>query len=185
MGLFISFVVVWSAVWVYNDATKNQIGHGGNSAGKWAAATLLIWVIALPYYLFKRNSLIALAKNQPMTYSNRKPVLAGLSVFAILVSYFSFAGTKQQGLPSCDQAEVTQTAKQGITDNISRKLASLKVKPEIKALTNIVEQGYDESAGVRVCRGKLLSSVGTNSLIYTVKWQDKAKGLFFVETQVE
>jgi hypothetical protein len=185
MGLFITFAVVWSAVWVYNDATKNQIGHGGDSAGKWAAATLIIWILAFPYYLFKRNGLIVLAKNQPMTYPNRKPVLAGLSVFAIVVSYMSLTGAKQQGLPGCDDTEVTQIAKQIISDEVGRKLASTKVKLEIKALTNIVDQGYDKSAGIRVCKGSLLSSVGTNSLLYTVKWKDQSKGLFYVETQVQ
>jgi len=78
LGLLVAVVVTVSAVWVYLDATKNGIGKqadGGGffnlSAGGWATATLLLWIVAFPCYFAKREDLIWKAKKSPVVVSGR------------------------------------------------------------------------------------------------------------------
>jgi TPR repeat protein len=66
-------IVALSALFVYHDARTHQIGHtyrnsgfANLSAGAWSACVVLLWIIAFPVYLFKRGSLIAAAKEEPI-----------------------------------------------------------------------------------------------------------------------
>lgn len=78
LGLLIAVVVTISAIWVYRDATKNGIGKQADgrgffnlSAGGWATVTLLLWIVAFPCYLVKREDLIWKAKKCPVVVSGR------------------------------------------------------------------------------------------------------------------
>jgi hypothetical protein len=77
LDIIIVLMVSVSSVWVYMDATKNHIGKtpdGGFfnlSAGLWAVATLLLWIIAFPAYLIKRKNLIQRASEHPVAIRDR------------------------------------------------------------------------------------------------------------------
>ena len=77
-GVIFVAIIASTSVWVYLDATANNIGKipGGKgmfnmSAGAWAIVTLLLWIIGFPAYLIKHGSLIENAKANPVTASAR------------------------------------------------------------------------------------------------------------------
>jgi len=100
MTFLMYLLVIGSAFFVYYDATKNNIGKISGEKGflnmsplGWAIATLLIWIIAFPLYLYKRSTLIVRAKNNPIKVSavQRKIVMGLLSLLflAVLVNGIS------------------------------------------------------------------------------------------------
>jgi len=84
-------VIAVSAVWVYLDATKNEIGKipGSKgvfnmSAGGWGAATLFLWIVGFPAYLVKREKLIAKARTSPVVVKGRMVKAAVLAIAGAL-----------------------------------------------------------------------------------------------------
>jgi hypothetical protein len=103
LGLLVAVVVTVSAVWVYLDATKNGIGKQVDgsgffnlSAGGWATVTLLLWIIAFPCYLVKREDLIWKAKKSPVVVSGRAwkalVLLAVGGYFIVGQAFFALSG---------------------------------------------------------------------------------------------
>lgn len=87
------FIVTLSAIFVYFDATKNKIGKIPDvkgflnmSAGMWSFGVIFLWIIIFPLYLFKRSTLIEIAKENPQTVSMRGAKLAFLSLICITFS---------------------------------------------------------------------------------------------------
>lgn len=92
IDLLMTLVITLSSIWVYFDATSNNIGRVPEvkgftnlSAGAWALTTLFIWIIAFPLYMYKRKSLIETAKESPITVNNFKVKLTVLSTAAALM----------------------------------------------------------------------------------------------------
>ena len=56
------------------------------SAGGWALASIYLWLIAFPAYLFNRGKLIAKAKEKPVEPSKRTLKLAVLVILCILAT---------------------------------------------------------------------------------------------------
>lgn len=87
----ISIIVAISALLVYLDATRHKIGKIPDqeglwnlSAGLWATATLMLWIVALPAYLLKRSSLIAAAETHPQEPANITIPIALLSIIVVI-----------------------------------------------------------------------------------------------------
>lgn len=61
MELIIGLVVIVSTIWMAMDSSKNQITTDGkayafgNGAFVWVIAAVLLWILAFPYYLYKRG----------------------------------------------------------------------------------------------------------------------------------
>jgi hypothetical protein len=75
-------VVTVSALFVYYDASKNNIGSipgetgfTNADAGMWATSTLLLWIIAFPIYLLNRSQLIEKANANPKEPSKGRSVI--------------------------------------------------------------------------------------------------------------
>lgn len=88
MLTLVKLIIVGSAAWVYQDATKNKIGRitersgwDNQSAGVWALASLWLFFLGLPAYLMKRNELIGRAQEHPVEASQ---VPVKLGIFAVL-----------------------------------------------------------------------------------------------------
>ncbi|WP_139835237.1 hypothetical protein [Aeromonas hydrophila] len=99
MTLLIGFVVLACAVWVLFDSHKK----GARNPAGWAVFVAVIWIIALPYYLYKRNKLEPAA--QEPAPSNR---WIGLAVVVVLVGGMTFNTMRQEALPACDAPEVVE-----------------------------------------------------------------------------
>ena len=94
---YMALIIIASAFWVYYDATKHKIGKipgeksfTNMSAGGWAAATWLLWIIGFPLYLIKRKELIEKAKEHPVEVPQTQRVIIlgflGLVFIGVLIS---------------------------------------------------------------------------------------------------
>ncbi|WP_373054441.1 hypothetical protein [Thioalkalivibrio sp.] len=180
-------VIAATAVWVYWDATGHRIGkvpgQGGFfnlSAGAWAVATLILWIVAFPAYLLQRSKLIARAEEYPVLAGGRSGKTAALAGVGGLWTLLSFQGAALATLPACGSAEATATVGNIISDMPGVKEAGI----QFVSVNNAREQGYNPETEIRSCSGTLITTAGEDGVQYFVKWQDKAKGLFYVEAQL-
>jgi len=171
-------LVAASAVWVYLDASLNKIGkiEGDKSflnmsPGDLAGATLLLWVVCFPMYLYRRKSLIKQANESPSNPGGH--IMFGVC-FVIFLGIFAET-TWQSALPSCDSDDALHSAGELIDNN--PVLRSMGVDGNIK---NPAEDSYKD--GRRVCKGFIKSHSGSDiPLTYNVSWHDKSKGIFRVQ----
>ncbi len=91
-------VVAGSGLFVYYDASKRKIGKIPDrkglfnlSAGGWAAATMLLWIVAFPAYLIKRGKLIEEAVAKPQV-SNSRGLKLGLGAGLFIMTFFLSLG---------------------------------------------------------------------------------------------
>jgi hypothetical protein len=177
------FIVSATALFVYLDATSNRIGKvpgaGGlfnMSAGGWAVATLLIWLVAFPAYLIKRRALISQAAKCPIEPRRRMVKAAAIGLAGTAWVALAAIPYLEGSLPRCDSADVVALAEKIVRDALLVKMTGL----EVKRLSFPVEQGYDRAAEARVCRGVLAHSQGEEQIQYSVEWHDQSKGLIWV-----
>jgi hypothetical protein len=154
----VTAVVAVSAVWVYFDATQHRIGkveRGDNSAGAWAAGTMLLWVVVFPLYLVRRGKLIAKAAQRPVDPPARAATLAGLVLVGAGMVYVT---ADAASLPSCDSPSVTNLASSLVAQNIPG--ATLDSYGEVAA---------ESTSQRRVCRARLAASDGEVWRVFTVE----------------
>ena len=111
MDMIIVVLLLFSStapIIVYLDATKNKIG----SPGSWAIFVLVIWIIGIPVYLFKRKGLIAKAKETPVEEERRALTIVALALICILFFCFSFyMSFKDEISAASNTQQSTATAK--------------------------------------------------------------------------
>lgn len=121
------FIVAVSAFFVYWDATNNKIGAVPDkegflniSAGMWSFGTFLFWIITVPVYVFKRHSLIEIAKDNPQTVSMRGVKLAFLGLICA-VSILPLVNTVNLHEPTLDMStsETRNLSMQKMTEGMS------------------------------------------------------------------
>ncbi len=95
-----------SPIIVYLDATKHKIA----AAGTWAIIVLLIWIIGLPVYLFKRKKMIEKAKEAPVTAEKRALKIVALSLVCLLFFFSMFYLSFKDGLLSADNTQQAQSS---------------------------------------------------------------------------
>ncbi|MEG0010380.1 MAG: hypothetical protein RR721_20230 [Aeromonas sp.] len=99
MTLLIGLVVMACAIWVLFDSHKK----GAKNPAGWAVFVAVIWIIALPFYLYKRNKLEP-AEQAPAA-SNR---WIGLAIVVVLVGGTTFNTMSKESLPACEDPEVVK-----------------------------------------------------------------------------
>lgn len=103
--------------------------------------------------------------------------LAMGAIFGAIGLYFALGG---KSLPGCDQSDTKDLVGKIINDlPVARAQNTQYV-----ALKNVVEQGYNKTTELRSCQAILVTTAGENSIQYSVKWQDKTKGLIYVAAQL-
>ena len=183
----ISLVGIASAIWVYWDATSNNVGKidGGKgmfnmSAGAWALVTLFLWIIGFPAYLVKRGDLIELAKENPAKVIGRGGKLAALTLvgaaFMVVSLGVPFGGT----LPGCSSADTTGLVGQIVNGMPVVQLSGAK----FVAVKETRELGYNNAAEIRSCSGTLITTAGEDQIQYSVEWIDKSQGKWAVNAQI-
>jgi hypothetical protein len=180
-------VVAVSALWIYLDATTHQIGkltkeQGGQgflnlSAKGWGWCTLLLWIVGLPAYILKRNTLIERAREYPVNVTNRTAPAVTLAVVGalefVIVASLYFVGT----VPSCDSKEVVTLAQRIIKEGP----LSLVLGDSVQGISMPGEQSYDTAREQRVCRAVVIVDGQEVPVRYTVEWHNKSKGLIWVQ----
>lgn len=101
-----------------------------------------------------------------------------MAVFFGVIALQLFFGGKF--LPSCDRSETTKLVGQIINDLPLVKAANV----QFVSLKNIAEQGHNKEADIRACSATLITTAGEDNLQYSVKWQNKKDGTFYVEAQI-
>jgi hypothetical protein len=84
-------------------------------------------------------------------------------------------------LPDCDSSNTQQLVGQIINDMPLMK----SFGAQFVSIKDIAEQGYNDDAGIRACTSTLVTTVGENSLQYSIKWSEKNKGEFYVEARIQ
>jgi|694.fasta_scaffold140390_3 hypothetical protein len=174
-------IIVWGVVIVTAilggiEAEKLGIGSDGdkNAKGKrkmgpwqWGASIFFLWYIGFPAYLYQRSR-----------YGARNLLLP-----AVVVSLLSLAALflASPTLPAVDAPEVLATAQQAIEESPAGKLTGALVGP-IK-ITDAGEVSYDSGKQKRVARAVLKTKLGSEVIYYTVEWQNRSKGIIWVQIQ--
>lgn len=93
----------------------------------------------------------------------------------------AFGGTAAlSSLPECGSSNATALVGQIIEDMPMAKAAAVKYV----TLKDVEERGFDEHDQIRSCAATLVTTAGEDGVQYSIKWNDKAKGEFYVEARV-
>ncbi|MGY4028259.1 hypothetical protein ACW5WQ_20295 [Aeromonas rivuli] len=156
MTLLIGLVVLACAVWVLFDSYKK----GARNPAGWAVFVAVIWFIALPYYLYKRNKLEP-AEQQPAA-SNR---WIGLVAVVVLVGGFTFNTMNKEALPACDTPEVVEVLSKLLNGMV---IANPAQRPE-----------SEDFGAVRLCNATVAERIQP----YRVSWYSNDKVQFIVHLE--
>jgi len=187
LNALIIAVVALSSVWVYLDASKNKIGKVAAttgffnlSAGGWSVATLFLWVVGFPAYLFKRGALLAKAKQHPVEVKGRMVKAIVLAVIGIVWTLLSISSLVLK-LPQCDSSEANAL--------VGTIIDSMPLAKELNArfvsIKEVIEQGFNSKSQIRSCTATLVTSIGEDALQYSIQWTDRGKGTFYVEARIQ
>jgi hypothetical protein len=104
-------------------------------------------------------------------------------VLVIIVTGFTLSGCDKfsKQLPTCDQDVTIKLTGQIINDLPLAKAAGAT----FVSLKNIKEQGFNKDSEIRACEATLVTTKGEDQLQYSVKWQDKSAGNFWIEAEIQ
>jgi hypothetical protein len=135
LGIIFIVIIACTPIWIYFDATKNKVGKTENdksffniSAGAWATASLLFWIIAFPLYLIKRRHLIEKAKEFPVEVKGRAVKMVLLIIVGCLFGMVFTAGIISDSRTSNQRAETNNKEAAAVSENISFDVSN-KVVP--------------------------------------------------------
>ena len=171
-------ICVWIATAYFAGVDAKQLGMGSDADttpnGKkrsgprsWAWRILLFWIIGFPSYLYMRSR-----------YGARNLFWPGLAVIVALVVVD--AGCYRE-LPAVDDPDVINTMQ-----------SAFREAPEIKrnsdsigsiTISNATEISFDVHRQKRVARADLKSNLGSEVIYYSVEWQNRLIGSWFVRGQ--
>ena len=157
MSLLIGLVVLACAVWVLFDSHKK----GARNPAGWAVFVAVIWFVALPYYLYKRNKLEP-AEQAPEPENRWIGLLIVVVIAAWLIAYNNMNSGK---LPACDSPEVVEV--------LGKLLNGM-------AVTNPAQRPESEEYGmVRLCNATVADRIQP----YRVTWYSNDKVQFIVNLE--
>jgi hypothetical protein len=173
-AITISFsTIIATAILAYVEAKQLGMGTDGDRTpkgkkqsgpGSWALVILLLWIIGFPSYLYTRSR-----------YGARNLLLPAIAVALVFLAAPFLAAPM---LPAVDSPEVVQLAQRAITESPAFKLAGLAI-----TIANPGEISYDRASQKRVARAELRTNLGTEVIYYTVEWQNRNKGIIWVQIQ--
>jgi hypothetical protein len=129
----------------------------------WGFFVLLLWIIGYPAYLYRRSR-----------YGAQNLLLPGLIAATCLIAAASFSGS---ALPQVDSPEVLSVAQQALRESPVLKLLGV----DQASISSAGEIRYDPVKQRRVARALLKTPLGNETAYYTVEWQDRSKGSFWVQ----
>lgn len=170
-----------AAIWIsaiLGGAEAKQLGIGGDAdrtaKGKkksgpwgWGAFILLLWVVGFPAYLYRRSR-----------YGARNLLLPA-AVVSLLFLAAPFLASPV--LPAVDAPEVIAIAQRAIEESPAFKLAGSLVGPI--SISDVGEVSYDRAKQKRIARGIFKTKFGSETIFYSVEWQNRSKGIIWVQIQ--
>ncbi len=131
-----------------------------------------------PFSRILRYVLLPKPKGSPKAGKKEIGLRIGIaSIFAIILfgRFFSSGG-----LPACNSAEARELVSKIVNDLPVAKRTGAR----FVSLRDVVELGYNREKELRSCSSILISTSGEDEFQYSIEWQDKAKGTFYVNARV-
>ena len=141
-------------------------GKKRSGPGAWTGVILLLWIFGFPAYLFTRSR-----------YGARNLLLPAILVMILFLAQVFIAAPQ---LPAIDSPEVV-----ALLEKVIRESPSFKIRGfgEGISIENPGEVSYDKSHQKRVGRAILKGKNSSETIYYTVDWQNRGKGIFWVQIQ--
>lgn len=83
------------------------------------------------------------------------------------------------GLPGCGSSDAKETIKKIINGKIN--VFGVPMLGEFVELNNVEEVAYNSDSEIRACSALLSTTKGTEAISYSIKWENKEKGTFYLE----
>ncbi len=174
MALGFATVVVTSIL-IYLDARQlgplNRKGLVGTSPWGLLIGGILLWIVVYPLAFFRRRHFGG-------------PNLGPLSLLVAVIFLGLPVGVAlvvPKKLPACDSAEVKQVLVQIVSNAPAFKQGSR----HLSQIDGHRELGFDAEKQIRTATCTAHTDFGAIPLTYTVSWQDRDKGMFFVKISNE
>ncbi|VEE07086.1 hypothetical protein [Neisseria animalis] len=100
----------------------------------------------------------------------KKLIGAGVLSMAVLLSGCSAS------LPSCSSSDAKQLIKQLVNQGNAKLLLG-----DFVEVRDIDEEAYNRDSEIRVCSAMLVTTKTTEAISYSIKWQNKDNGMFYLE----
>lgn len=177
MDVFIiPIVIIASSCWVLFDAKAHKLGSVESntpSPFKMTLGCLFVWIVCLPYYLFKRNSFIEKAQKSPnveAVTNGQKIILTLAAIFILGLTYKDYIGGD---VSTCDSTEVIQLVKDITKDNYG----------DGYTFSDFGQASYDVSTESRYCRVAWELDGQQGIIDFTVNWFNDKKENIYVNFQ--
>ncbi len=149
------------------DTDRTPKGKKKYGPWRWGAFIVLLWIIGFPAYLYRRSK-----------YGAKNLLLPAVVAVAFFMAALCFAAP---ALPAADAPEVVAVAQRAIEESPAGKLGGALVGP--LSITDAAEIRYDSAKQKRTARALLKTKLGSETIYYTVEWQNRSKGLIWVQIQ--
>ena len=149
-----------------SNTDRTPKGKKRSGPGAWTGVILLLWIIGFPAYLFTRSR-----------YGARNLLLPAVLVMILFIT-LGFIAAPQ--LPAIDAPEVVALLEKVIRESPSYKIRGFG---EGISIETPGEVSYDKSHQKRVGRAILKGKNSSETIYYTVDWQNRSKGIFWVQIQ--
>jgi hypothetical protein len=123
---------------------------------------------------------VFLPKPKGSPKAGKKEIALRILVACVCAAFVFYIRTGGKSLPSCGSTDT-----QGLVGKIVNDMPAAKIAgARFVSVKDITEQGYNKSEDIRSCHATLVTTAGEDELQYSIKWQDKAKKLFYVTAQI-
>lgn len=103
-----------------------------------------------------------------------------LNAKALLISTGIVLSGCGASLPECDSNDATSLVAQIVEDMPVVRMNNVR----FVELKDKEQLGYNKDAELRSCYATLVTSAGEDSIQYTIEWDDKDTGEFWVEAEI-
>jgi hypothetical protein len=156
-----------SQLGIGSDTDRTAKGKRKYTPRNWGAFILGLWIVGFPAYLYRRSR-----------YGAHNLLLPAVIVSLLFLAVPFLASPT---LPAVDAPEVVQLAEQIIRGSPAIKVSGGLIGSI--AISNPGEISYDKQHQKRVARAELKTNLGSEVIYYTVEWQNRSKGIIWVQIQ--
>lgn len=102
-------------------------------------------------------------------------------LFVVIVGLFAWVSffLPSPTVPYCNDEQATLLVQR----MVNNRAKSEKLDLRFLALPDVIERGYNETKEERHCLAELVTTVGSQDLLFVVRWQDKSNRRFTVDLQ--
>lgn len=171
--IFTLAFVIASSYWVLFDAKKHKMGSRESdtpSPYRILFGCLILWILIVPYYLFKRKDFIRRSVEFPNEKDENAIVKVAAYAVTVLIVIIQLNFFLTGDVSKCDAKEVTTLVSEIAHENYGSGYA----------FSNFGQVGYDHSNEVRYCRASWSNAEKSGVIDFTVEWYDENRENIYV-----